>query len=87
MTMVILSPPGLSIANQTQGWKRPHRGCQPHGPSVWAGVPQSVVSDLPWPTPSHTSSDSSEPSSLESLTEPESGYEASVSSNLSSGLE
>ena len=41
----------------------------------------------PLPTPSYTSSDSSEPPSLESLTEPESGYEASVSSDLSSNPE
>ena len=51
MTMVILSPPGLGIANQAPGWKRHHRGCQPHGPSVWARVPQSVVSDLPCQLP------------------------------------
>ena len=38
----------------------------------------------PSPTPSSTSSDLSEPLSLESLTEAESGYEASVSSALSS---
>ena len=38
----------------------------------------------PSPTPSSTSSNSLEPPSLESLTEPESGYEASVSSALSS---
>ena len=38
----------------------------------------------PLQTPSSTSSDLSELPSLESLTEPESGYEASVSSALSS---
>ena len=60
MTMVILSPPALGIANRAPGWKRPHRGCQPHGPNVWAGVPQSVVFDLPHqlsltPPPTHQS--------------------------------
>ena len=38
----------------------------------------------PLPTPSSTSSNLLQPPSLESLTEPESGYEASVSSALSS---
>ena len=41
----------------------------------------------PSPTVSSTSSDLSEPPSLESLAEQESGYEASVSSDLSSDLE
>ena len=69
---------------QTSPQTEPPRGCLLHGLGVWAGVPQFVVSNLPSPTPSSTSSDLLEPPSLESLTELESGYEASVSSALSS---
>ena len=60
-------------------------------PTTWPrclGRGAPICSFLPpLPTPSSTSSNSSEPPSLESLTELESGYEASVSSDLSSDLE
>ena len=60
-------------------------------PITWSwclGRGTPVCSFLPpLPTPSSTSSDSLEPPSLESLTKPESGYEASVSSDLSSNTD
>ena len=46
------------------------------------GMSPRIEAQLPSPAPSLTSSDSSRPPSLESLTEPESGYEASISSSL-----
>ena len=55
-------------------------------PETWPkclgrGTPLKLESWPPSPAPSSTSSDSSRPPSLESLTEPESGYEASISSD------
>ena len=46
------------------------------------GAPLKWDSQPPLPTPSSTSSDSSGPPSSESITKPESGYEASLSSDM-----
>ena len=58
-------------------------------PNTWPkclgrGAPLHCNSWPPSPTPSSTSSNSSGPPSLESLTKPESGYEAMKSSTMSS---
>ena len=53
------------------------------GRGIHLTLPSSTRSVVkpPSPVPSSSSSDSSGPSSLESMTEPESGYEASISSS------
>ena len=65
MTMEISSPPWLGINRLVPGWRISHKDCQLHGPGVWVGVPQLIVFWPSLPTPSSTSSDSLEPSTLQ----------------------
>ena len=80
-------------STRTQYHQMSHRNdkAQKRLPTTWPwclgrGAPTCSLRP-PSPTPSSTSSDSSEPPSLESLTELESWYEALVSSALSSNTD
>ena len=83
-TMGILSPPGLSIARPVPRQRETPQRLPITWPRCLGRHAPFGNFQTPSPTPSSTSSDSLEPPSLESLTELQSGYEALVSSALSS---